>query len=181
MFKKFIVGTGIALLAIFGTSLAAIAAPGDTYVAASAIVVSNSTPKAGEPTAVAFGNGAFNNGESVTFRVEGEGTATLAMVKAAVVTLTKTASATGAVGVTVTLPANATGTYTLTGTGLTSGTVGTAELTVASVDAGSVTSGPVSQMPLALIWIVGAAIVLGLVLMTVFIARRRRVAAHATK
>ena len=134
MIKKLIAGAGIAVLVIFGTSLAANAAPGDTYVADDAIVVANSTPVAGEAVDVGFTDGAFNDGEEVNFQVEGEGTATLAMVKAAVVSLTKTASDTGAVSVTVTPPANATGTYTVTATGVTSGTVGTAALTVAAVD-----------------------------------------------
>ena len=176
MIKKLIAGAGIAVLVIFGTSLAANAAPGDTYVADDAIVVANSTPVAGEAVDVGFADGAFNNGEEVNFQVEGEGTATLAMVKAAVVSLTKTASGTGAVSVTVTLPANATGTYAVTATGVTSGTVGTAELTVAAVDADNTTTPPSTsgQLPVALFWIVGSLITLGVILMIIFGVRRRR-------
>ena len=176
MIKKFIAGAGIAVLVIFGTPLAANAAPGDTYVADFAILVSDSTPVAGQAADVEFTDGAFNHGEEVNFQVEGEGTATLAMVKAAVVSLTKTASGTGAVTVTVTPPANATGTYTVTATGLTSGTIGTAELTVAAVDDENTPTPPSTsgEIPVALFWIVGAVIALGLILMIVFGVRRRR-------
>ena len=180
MIKKFIAGAGIAVLVTFGSSLAATAAPGDTYVAASDVVVADSTPVPGQAVDVGFADGAFNNGENVNFQVEGEGTVTLAMVKAAVVSLTKTASGTGAVSVTVTLPANARGTYTVTATGLTSGTVGTAALTVAAADAGAAAAdaGAVlpstgGQIPVALIWIAGSAVALGLILIVVIRVRGR--------
>jgi hypothetical protein len=128
---------------------------------------------------VAFESG-FTAGESVSFAVTGEGSATLAVFKAATVSLTKTATAGGAASVAVTLPAGATGTYTTTATGLTSGTVGTAALTVAAADAGSskALASTGYDAPMLLIWAAAGALILGLALVVVLnIVRRQRATA----
>lgn len=174
MFKKAIAGVGIALLAFFATPLAANADTGD-YVPSSQISVSDTTPQPGETVVVTF-NDAFLPGEQVSFAVTGEGTATLSMVKAATVTITKTAAADGTAVVNVTLPANATGTYTVTATGLQSGIIGTAAITVVPADAPGGGAGlPVTgaEIPSALLWVAGGTLLLGLVLVVAVTVRRR--------
>ncbi|MCU1546532.1 MAG: Sortase sorted surface protein [Homoserinimonas sp.] len=183
MIKKIIAGAAIALTALIATPMAAQAAPGDTYVSSSNIVVEDSTPAPGDTVTVAFKDGAFNDGEDVRFSVTGEGGATLAIIKAAIETasIVKTANANGGVSVDVTLPTDARGTYTITATGLTSGTIGTAALTVVAADsaAGSVAL-PVTgtEVPVALLWIAGGAVALGLMLLVVVAVRRRSLSSN---
>lgn len=133
MAKKTLAALALALLAVFAVPAAANAAG---YVPESNVVVSGSaTPSS--PVYISFAAASFTPGEQVSYSVTGEGTATLAIVKAATASLVKSATSDGAASVVVTLPANATGTYTTTATGLTSGNVGTAAITVAAADSGA--------------------------------------------
>jgi hypothetical protein len=179
MLKKTLATAGIALAVIIATPFAANAAT--PYVAADNTVVSDSTPAPGQAVTVAFEN-SFTAGEGVRFSVTGEGAVTIAAVTTA--SVTKTATAAGNVSAVVTPPANASGTYTVTATGLTSGTVGTAALTVVAanspagsngnngVNAGNLASTG-GNLPVAAIWIASGVLVLGIVLVAVVGIRRR--------
>lgn len=180
MARKTFAVIALAILAVFAVPAAANAAG---YVPANNVSVSGEAVAGGTVT-VTFAEGSFTPGEDVSFAVTGSGTATLSAFKAATVTLVKTASATGAASVNVTLPADATGTYTVTATGLTSGTVGTAAITVTAVDAGTGsanTGGGLASTgydaPVLLIWGAGGALLLGIALVVVLTIVRRQ---HAT-
>ncbi len=171
MLKKTFAIIAVAFVAVFTAPLAANAAG---YVPSSSVTVSGSVTPGGTVT-VSFASGSFAANESVGFSVTGNGTATLSMFRAATVTTTKVASATGAVSVNVTLPANASGTYTLTATGVTSGNIGTASLTVVPADAGRSLARTGSTLPMLLIWTAGGAGVLGIALFVVLgLVRRQR-------
>jgi hypothetical protein len=176
MAKKTFAVVALSILAIFAAPAAANAAG---YVAADDVSVSG-TPVAGGATTVGFADGAFTDGEGVSFSVTGSGSATLSVVKAATVSLTKTASSTGAASVVVTLPTDATGSYTVTATGATSGNVGTATLSVTAADAGA-SKGVASkgfEAPALLIWGAAGALLLGIALLVVMgIVRRQRASA----
>jgi len=177
MFKKAIAGAGIALALLIATPIAANAAA-TPYVAAENTIVSDSTPAPGQPVTVTFEE-SFLAGEQVRFSVTGEGAVTIAAITTA--SVVKVANADGTTAAVVTPPANATGTYTVTATGLTSGTVGTAALTVVAIGAdvpgGSVTL-PFTggTLPIAAIWIASGVLVLGVVLLSVVGIRRRSAA-----
>jgi hypothetical protein len=189
MFKKSFAAVAIAVLAVFAAPAAANAAG---YVPVGNISVSGAVVPGGTVT-VGFADGSFTPGESVSFTLTGENAAgaTLATFKAVVdsQSLVKTASDTGAVSLDVTLPSNASGTYTVTATGLTSGTVGTASLTVASADGAASGSGTGTgsdasngglastgyDAPMLAIWAAGGALLLGVALMVALtIVRRQR-------
>jgi hypothetical protein len=81
---------------------------------------------------------------------------------------------------TVTLPSNARGTYSLTATGLSSGQLATAALTVVAADAGSAAVGgndglafTGSTVPTLVIWGAAGAVLLGIALMVVLTLQRR--------
>jgi hypothetical protein len=175
MGKKSFAAILIAIAAVFAMPLAANAAG---YVPAANVTVSDSTPAPGQTVNVNFANGSYTNGENVNVGVTGNGTATVAIVKAATVTITKAASATGSLTVAVTLPANATGTYTLTATGVTSGNVGTAVLTVTAADAGGLAATG-ADFPFLMVWTAGGALLLGVALLLVLTVVRRQRAVSA--
>ena len=173
MIKKALAGAGIALALLIATPVAANAA----YVPASDVVVSDSTPAPGQAVTVSFEE-SFIAGEQVRFSVTGEGAVTIAAITTA--SVTKVADANGTSSAVVTPPSNATGTYTVTATGVTSGVVGTAALTVVAVAAdapGGVTL-PFTggTLPIAAIWIASGVLVLGVVLLSVVGIRRRSAA-----
>jgi hypothetical protein len=180
MLKKTLATAGIALAVIIATPFAANAAT--PYVAADNTVVSDSTPAPGQAVTVAFEN-SFLAGEGVRFSVTGEGAVTIAAVTTA--SVTKTATAAGNVSAVVTPPLNATGTYTVTATGLTSGTVGTAALTIVAANSPAGNNGSAvnnnagnlastgGNLPVAAIWIASGVLVLGIVLVAVVGIRRR--------
>jgi hypothetical protein len=173
MIKKALAGASIALALLIATPVAANA----VYVPAENATVSDSTPAPGQAVTVAFANESFTAGESVSFSVTGEGAVTIAAITTA--SVTKVASAAGAASAVVTPPANATGTYTVTATGLSSGRVGTAALTVVAVSAdGTAVTLPFTggTLPIAAIWIAGGVLVLGVVLLSVVGIRRRSAA-----
>ena len=173
MFKKIL---AIAALAI-GAILVVPAAANAAYVANDHVVVSGSSAPGGTAV-VTFKDGSFTPGETVSFSVTGEGPITLSAVNAAVVTATSTkvASATGSVVLNVTLPANATGSYTVTATGLTSGNVGTATITVRSADAGAGAKLPFTGANISplIIWGAGGILLLGVALLVVLAVVRRQ-------
>ena len=175
MVKKAFAVIALAILAIFAVPAAASAAG---YVPADNVSVVG-TVSAGGTVAVNFSSGSFTGGEQVSFAVTGSGTVTLSVFKAATVTLVKSATAGGAASVNVTLPVDATGSYTTTATGLSSGTVGTATLTVAAADSGSAVdeglSGTGYDAPVLLIWGAAGALLLGIALIVVLgVVRRQR-------
>lgn len=180
MLKKTLAAVVLAFVALVATPLAANAA--DPYVPNNNVTV-NGEVVAGGTVTVTFGPGSFSGSENVAFQVTGYGTVTLSAFKAATVTATKQATPAGAVSENVTLPTDAQGTYTLTATGITSGAVGTATLTVVPA---AVAGAPVaavgqnlahtgSTLPMLLIWTAGGAVVLGLALVVVLgLVRRQR-------
>ena len=173
MRKKTLAAVIIAVAAIFAMPVAANAA-GYTPVTA---VVSDTTPAPGQSVTVSFPDGTFANNESVGIAVTGNSSATVAVVKAATVSTTKPASATGSLSFVVTLPADATGTYTVTATGLSSGIVGTAVLTVTPAAAGGLAATG-ANFPFLMVWTAGGALLLGIALLIVLtVVRRQRAAA----
>ncbi|MFP7761475.1 hypothetical protein [Marisediminicola sp. LYQ85] len=124
----------IAAAAVFmgpAAANASIEYPGEADV----IVVG--TPGPGETVVVDIEAGAFIAGEDVSFAVTGATAVTLAAAGQQTTTLVKTADADGGASVDVTLPADATGTYNISATGLESGQVESAALTVVAADAGA--------------------------------------------
>ncbi|MCU1527796.1 MAG: hypothetical protein JWP75_1559, partial [Frondihabitans sp.] len=163
-FNKVVAAAVLVGIGIFAAPMAANAAG---YVPASNITVSGAVVPGGTST-VGFASGSFTDSETVSFSVTGDGAATLGAATTTV-TGTKVANADGSVSEKVTLPADASGTYSLTATGLTSGNVGTAALTVVPADAGASSatnsSGGLaftgSTVSMLVIWGAGGAIVLG--------------------
>lgn len=152
-----------------------VAAHAAGYVAADLVTVSGAQA-AGSTVSVAFDDGAFTNSEQVSLAVSGQGSATLAALRAATVNTEKTATSDGALDLTVTLPSDATGSYTLTAIGLSSQNIGTATFTVVAADgSGLATAG--FDVPIALIYSAGGALLLGLALViTLRVTLRRRTA-----
>ncbi|TFC05691.1 sortase [Cryobacterium sp. MDB2-33-2] len=181
MAKKTLAVIALAVLAVFAVPAAANAAG---YVPDGQIVVSG-TPAPGATVVVDFTGGSFTPGEDVSFSCTGSGLATLSVLKAGTATLVKSSTSTGAASVNVVLPAGATGSYTTTATGLTSGTVGTATITVVAADSGTTASGTGGGLagtgyntPVLLIWAAAGALLLGIALVVVLsFVRRRRVTA----
>ena len=185
MFKKSLAAIALAVLAVVAVPTAANAAG---YVPVGNITVSGAVAPGGV-VEVAFTDGSFTPGESVSFTLTGENAsgATLAVVKSVVnsQSLVKTATGSGAVALDVTLPSNASGSYTTTATGLTSGTVGTASLNIASADGGAAAgSGSASangglastgyDAPMLAIWAAAGALLLGIALMVALTVVRRQ-------
>ena len=187
MIKKAFAVVALAALALFAVPTAATAAG---YVAADNITVSGSATPGSEQT-VDFADGSFNAGETVTFAVSGAGFAT------STVTLTGTANAQGGITFKFTLPANASGSYSRTATGVTSGNVGSATITVVPADAGSAegtddglaSTGNAAgtddglastgyDAPVLLIWAAAGALLLGIALVLVLgVVRRQKATA----
>jgi len=185
MFKRSLAVAALAVLAIFSVPAAANAAG---YVPEGNVIVEGA-PAPGAVVQVIFTEESFTPGENVSFTLSGENAAgaTLASIRAVVnsQSLVKSATGTGAVTLDVTLPSDATGTYTTTATGLTSGRVGTAAITVAAVDAGAGSSNSDGGLastgynaPMLAIWAGAGALLLGIALVVVLgIVRRQRSAA----
>lgn len=172
MFKKVL---AIAALAV-GAILLGPAAANAAYVANDHVVVSGSTAPGGTAV-VSFLDGSFTKGEVVSFSVTGEGPITLGAIRTAVVTATTTKNAnavTGSVALNVTLPANASGSYTVIATGLSSGNIGTASLTVRSADAGAKLPFTGSNVSPLIIWGAGGILLLGVALLVVLVVVRRQ-------
>jgi hypothetical protein len=170
LFRKFIAGAGIALVALFAAPAAAHAvyAPEED-----AIVTGDPLP--GETLSVTFDE-VFTGGDSpeqVSGQVSGNGAPQIAVFKAATASVTKTASADGSVAFNVTLPADASGTYSITATGLESGRVGTAAITVVAEDGSGDGLAVTGGTALTAIWIAAGALGLGIVLLLVRAIRRK--------
>ncbi|WP_052207215.1 hypothetical protein [Sinomonas humi] len=191
MLKKALAVLSFAILALVAVPSAANAAG---YVPNNNVTVTGDAVPGGTVT-VNFAAGSFAPNESVAVSVSGNTPVTLSVVKAAVLTsFTKQASSTGALSVNVTFPTNASGTYTLTATGLTSGNVGTASITIVPAVSGTVantgttanTSGNLANtgsnlantgatLPMLMIWIGAGALVLGVAIVgTLTFVRRQR-------
>ena len=187
MFKKALAVLSIAVMALVAAPAAANAAG---YVPSGNVTVSGSATAGGTVT-VGFAPGSFTPNETVSVSVSGNTAVTLSAVKAAVLTqFTKQATASGAFSVNVTLPSNASGTYTLTATGLSSGNVGTAAITVgpatvantgngaslANTGSGSQLANTGATLPMLMIWIGAGALILGVAIVgtLAFVRRQRR-------
>ncbi|PCN47086.1 sortase [Curtobacterium sp. 'Ferrero'] len=130
---------------------------------------------AGGTAVINFNADVFAPGETVNVQVTGSGAVTLGALPTTTVSKAYTAGADGSLAVRVTFPAGGSGTYNLTATGATSGTVGTAFLTIApSGTAGTTTvaangnSGTAGELAFTggtistlALWAAGGAIVLG--------------------
>jgi hypothetical protein len=169
LFRKIIAGTGIALVALFAAPAAAQA----VYGPDESIIV-DGDPQPGETVVVTFDE-YFEGDELVSGQVSGNGQPTIAIFKAATDSVTKAAD-NGTVAFDVTLPTDATGTYTVTATGLSSGLVGTAAITVVAEDGSGDEDGDglavTGGTALTAIWIAGGALGLGIVLLLVRALRR---------
>ncbi|MBD8727448.1 hypothetical protein [Frigoribacterium sp. CFBP 13707] len=171
--KKIIAAALLVVAGVFAGPAAA-----QAYVPSTNVTVQG-TVAAGGTINVTIVNGSFIAGENVSFAVTGEGRVTLAAIETT--TLVKTADANGAARVAVTLPTTARGSYALTATGLTSGNVATAALTVVAADgtpaAGSNNAGGLaftgSTVPTLVIWAAAGALMLGIALMVVVTLQRR--------
>ncbi|WP_138416425.1 hypothetical protein [Sinomonas gamaensis] len=194
MLKKALAVLALAGLALFGTSTAANAAG---YVPSGNVTVTGNAAPGGTVT-VNFAAGSFSGNESVAVSVSGNTGVTLSVVKAAVLTsFTKQAAANGSLSVNVTFPTDASGTYTLTATGLTSGNVGTASITIVPAAGGTLanTGGTAANtgtlantggsepalantgatLPMLMIWIGAGALILGAAIIgTLAFVRRQR-------
>ncbi|RWZ46610.1 hypothetical protein ELQ90_14335 [Labedella phragmitis] len=171
MFRKIIAGAGIALVAVFAAPAAAQAVYGPDES-----VVVDGEPAPGETVEVTFDE-VFEGDEQVSGQVSGNGQPTIAIFKAATDSVVKSA-VDGTVAFDVTLPTDATGTYTVTATGLESGLIAQADITVVAEDGSgagdedgdglAVTGGTA----LTAIWIAAGALGLGIVLLLVRTLRR---------
>lgn len=192
MLKKALAVLSFAVLAFVAAPSAANAAG---YVPNNNVTVTGDAVAGGTVT-VNFAANSFAANESVAVSVSGNTAVTLSVVKAAVLTsFTKQASSTGALSVNVTFPTNASGTYTLTATGLTSGNVGTASITIVPPVSGNLantgttanTSGNLANtggnlantgatLPMLMIWIGAGALILGVAIVgtLTFVRRQRR-------
>lgn len=192
MLKKALAVLSFAVLAFVAAPSAANAAG---YVPNNNVTVTGDAVAGGTVT-VNFAANSFAANESVAVSVSGNTAVTLSVVKAAVLTsFTKQASSTGALSVNVTFPTNASGTYTLTATGLTSGNVGTASITIVPAVSGNLantgttanTSGNLANtggnlantgatLPMLMIWIGAGALILGVAIVgtLTFVRRQRR-------
>jgi hypothetical protein len=174
--KKIIAALVLAAAAIVATPMAANATG---YVSGSSITITGSTI-AGGTTIINIAPGAFVNDENVNIYVTGAGAVTLGALPTTTVHETKQATATGALNVSVKLPEGASGTYSLTATGVTSGNVATAALSVSPAAGTAATSSDGSlaftgsTVPMLLVWSAGGAIVLGGGMVLVMGARRRQ-------
>ena len=188
MLKKALAVLTFAALAFVAVPSAADAAG---YVPNSNVTVTGNAVSGGTVT-VNFAGHSFASNESVAVSVNGSTTTTLSVVKAAVLaSFTKQATATGSLSVNVAFPANASGTYTLTATGMTSGNVGTASMTIVPASNGNLanTGSTVSNssgnlantgatLPMLMIWIGSGALILGVAIVgtLTFVRRKRRTA-----
>ena len=179
MFKKSLAALALTALAVLAGPAAANAAG---YVPDSNIIVSGAIVPGGVVT-VDFTEASFTPGEEVSFTLTGENAAgaTLASFRSVVnsQSLVKVARSTGAVSLDVTLPSDSSGTYTVTATGLTSGTIGTASLTVTPADAaapspGGTLSNTGFNTPMLVIWTAAGALLLGIALIVVIGFARRQ-------
>jgi hypothetical protein len=191
MLKKALAVLSLAVLALFGASTAANAAG---YVPSGNVTVTGAAVPGGTVT-VNFAAASFAPNESVAVSVSGSTSVTLSVVKAAVLTtFTKQAASNGSLSVNVTFPTDASGTYTLTATGLTSGNVGTASITIVPASGGTLanTGGSTgtlantggseptlantgATLPMLMIWIGAGALVLGgAIVGTLAFVRRQR-------
>lgn len=172
MFKKAIATAAIALVAVFAAPLAAYAA----YVPEGNITVAGETVPGGTVT-VSFSDGSFNPGEPISSSISGEPTPSLGAlgVHAGTITTEGTATSGGAVSFSFVIPSNGAGTYTLTATGLDSGNVGSASVSVTPGDSGPdglVNTG--STLPAMLIWGAVGALLLGTASLAVLTVSRRK-------
>jgi len=139
MLKKTLATIALAILAcLSGVAILPVPGPAhaDSFTPAGPVTVSvTGDAHAGGTVVVAFGAGSFIGGERMSVTATGSGMATLGLLRAATNTHGMPADSAGALSIDVTLPKNATGTYTLIATGLASGTVGVATVTVAGVTA----------------------------------------------
>ncbi|MGV8881648.1 MAG: sortase [Rhodoglobus sp.] len=180
MIKKTLAIAALAVAAVFAVPTAALAAG---YVPEGNIIVEGPAAPGGF-ISVSFTPGSFSPGEPISLSITGEPTATLGVVLTGTVTGSSTAGADGSLGSGFTLPSNATGTYTFTATGLVSGNVGSASVSVTPADSGTGGSGgggggglvnTGAQFPVLGLWIGGGALLLGGALIAVLaIARKQR-------
>ncbi|MCS5723258.1 LPXTG cell wall anchor domain-containing protein [Herbiconiux sp. CPCC 203407] len=173
MIKKALAGVVLAVLAVFAVPAAA-----QAYVPTPPPGV---TVGPGGTVTVNFTGFAPNEDVSFTLTGESAASATLASVVAAVETspaLIKQANAEGAVSVTVTLPKNASGSYTLTATGLSSGAVANAFITVTSGGGGTGATGGLPNTgamdPALGLWAGGGLLALGAAFVVVLTVVRRQ-------
>ena len=180
-----IVGAAVALSA----PVAANAAP---YTSGGSCSISPSTVGAGDSATLTCSPGTFKSSETVDYTVSGENgsAADLASYHTGVSSAhaAKSAGGDGSAVLQVTVPKNASGAYTITGTGETSNAASGATITVIPADAPAgakttTTSASTSTNTIAstgstiaacIAWIGGALVVLGLLVLALLAAARRR-------
>ncbi|MDH6181883.1 hypothetical protein M2152_002065 [Microbacteriaceae bacterium SG_E_30_P1] len=179
MFKKAAAAAAIALIALFAAPAAAHA----DYVPEGNISVSGSTAPGGT-VIVTFSAGSFFPGEPISFTVTGEPTPSLATLGIFTGTVSGDGNAggDGSFQASFVIPTNGTGVYTFTATGLESGNVGSASITVTPADAGGGTdSGLVntgSTVSALVIWgAVGMLLIGTATVAAITVARREKISA----
>lgn len=175
--KKALIALTLAGAMLFAAPLAASA----TYVDdAPPPFASNYTPTPGGSTEVTFPAGSFpgNTPITVTLTGEGVGAAVLASLRPMAIeskSITKNSAGDGSLVVTVTLPETALGQYAVVGTG--GGITLSVAVTVVPTDAAGPNPGlPVTggEIPFALVWGAGGAMLLGAALVLVMVTVRRQ-------
>lgn len=187
MAKKYlaalIVGAAVALSA----PVAANAAP---YTSGGSCSISPTTVGAGDSATLTCSPGTFKSSETVDYTVSGDNGsgANLASYRTGTSSAhaAKSAGGDGSAVLQITVPKNASGAYTITGTGETSSAASGATVTVIPADAPagaktatiSTTSNTIastgSTIAAIIVWIGGALIVLGLLVLALLAAARRR-------
>jgi len=181
MLKKALAIAALATAAVFAMPAAANA---DYVPDANIIVTGDITP--GGVVTVSFTDGSFTPGETINFAITGEPTPTLGALGAFTGTLNTTGSAdgNGATSINFVLPSNATGAYTVIATGVLSGDVGIATVSVTPADSGPGT-GPDglvntgSTLPAMVIWGGIGALLVGTALVVALTVRRNRAQINA--
>jgi hypothetical protein len=184
MAKKFIAALIVGVALVVAAPAAANAVP---YTKGSSCSISPTIVNAGDTATLTCDGGTFQPSELVQYSVSGENgsDANLASFRTATSTAhaVKAASSDGSAILKVTVPKDATGAYKITGTGEVSKAASAATVTVLPADTAASTTTTATGSTIAstgsviagyVAWIGGALVVLGLIILALLAARRRR-------
>ncbi|MFF1573985.1 hypothetical protein ACFVWR_14675 [Leifsonia sp. NPDC058292] len=166
------------------------AATAEPYTKGSSCSIAPTTVSAGATATLTCDAGTFQPSELVAYTVSGENgaDANLASYRTSSAHTTKAAASDGSAVLRVTVPKDASGAYKITGIGETSKAASGATVTVLPADGaatksndtpasgGSTIASTGSTIAAYIAWIGGALVVLGLIVLALLAARRRRVA-----
>lgn len=178
-----------AILAVVALTSVPIAAHAVGYVPSANISVQGQTTPGGSAT-VSFSDASFNPGETVEYSATGDPAPTIGALALSTVSGSKSASSSGALSLSVGIPTNAVGAISVVATGVESGNVGTATISVSPVSVGGTAgSGATSdsgsgaalpntgsEFPMLTLWIGAGILALGIAFIVVLrLSRRQRV------